>query len=189
MDIDYDFEFLEDGVTIEMISIGMVREDGKTYYAVNGDIARLWRGRKLRRKIRRHAWLMENVVPHLPQPHGDRRLSMPDSWLFDYAHPLVKPKRQISAEVHRFIGGVDDPQLWADHGAYDHVVLCQLWGRMIDLPPCVPKYTNDLKQEAVRLGNPPLPQRTSTEHDALLDALYQQSVRRFLRDYEKEMQR
>ena len=32
--IDYDFEFLEDGSTIEPISIGMVCEDGREYYAV-----------------------------------------------------------------------------------------------------------------------------------------------------------
>jgi hypothetical protein len=36
--IDYDLEFLEDGRTIELISIGMVCDDGREYYAVNRDM-------------------------------------------------------------------------------------------------------------------------------------------------------
>ena len=31
----YDTEFLEDGETIDLISIGIVAEDGREYYAVN----------------------------------------------------------------------------------------------------------------------------------------------------------
>lgn len=34
----YDTEFLEDGSTIELISIGIVCEDGREYYAVNSDM-------------------------------------------------------------------------------------------------------------------------------------------------------
>ena len=33
MKIFFDTEFIEDGKTIDLISIGMVREDGETYYA------------------------------------------------------------------------------------------------------------------------------------------------------------
>ena len=33
----YDTEFLDDGNTIELISIGIVCEDGREYYAVNAD--------------------------------------------------------------------------------------------------------------------------------------------------------
>ena len=31
----YDTEFIEDGVTIELVSIGIVAEDGREYYAVS----------------------------------------------------------------------------------------------------------------------------------------------------------
>ena len=31
----YDTEFIEDGSTIELISIGVVAEDGREYYAVS----------------------------------------------------------------------------------------------------------------------------------------------------------
>lgn len=182
MDIDIDCEFLEDGETITLISIALVADDGEEYYAVNGEITALsWKGWKLRRRLRRHAWLMKNVVPHLPQVHGDARVQVPSRWLFNYASTLVKPRQQIAEEVRQFITGYDDPQLWAWYGAYDHVTLCQLWGRMIDLPEGIPMWTNDLKQEAVRLGSPALPQQAAGEHNALLDARHNGVVRRFLR--------
>ena len=41
----------------------------------------------------------------------------------------------------------DEPiELWAWVGAYDHVVLCQLWGPMTDLPPAIPRFTRELRQ-------------------------------------------
>ena len=33
----YDTEFIEDGETIELISIGIVGDDGREYYAVSTD--------------------------------------------------------------------------------------------------------------------------------------------------------
>lgn len=161
--IFYDTEFIEDGRTIDLISIGMVAEDGREYYAVNADMPV--------RRIRKHRWLMENVVPSLPKAHGDARLYQPKRWLFNYSDPCVHKRPQIADKVRRFIQHTPDPELWAWYGAYDHVVLCQLWGAMIDLPKGVPMWTNDLKQEAERAGNPdlpPLPGRR--EHNALYDA-------------------
>ncbi|WP_100458737.1 3'-5' exoribonuclease [Mycobacteroides abscessus] len=54
----YDTEFLEDGRTIDLISIGIVCEDGREYYAVNSEAD--WD------RIRKDDWLMDNVVRHLP---------------------------------------------------------------------------------------------------------------------------
>lgn len=163
MRIFYDTEFLENGRTIDLISIGMVRDDGAEYYAVNRNMPV--------RRIRRHPWLMANVVPSLPWAHGDRLNSIPQRWLFDYASPLVKPRAQIASEVRDFILATPDPQLWAWYAAYDHVALCQLWGPMIALPKGVPMYTCDLKHEAGRHGNPKLPPMPGRrEHNALADA-------------------
>lgn len=157
----YDCEFLEDGETIELISIGLVAEDGREYYAVNRDAP--WR------RILRHDWLVANVVPSLPviRHDGIRPFRRP---FLDRAHPDVKSSTLIATHVRQFIQATPDVELWAWYGAYDHVVLCQLWGRMIDLPDGVPMWTNDLKQEAVRLGNPPLPDQANGLHNALADA-------------------
>jgi hypothetical protein len=183
--IDYDLEFLEDGRTIELISIGMVCDDGREYYAVNRDMPV--------RKIRKHKWLMENVAPHLPKGHGDRRLTMPKRWLFDYADHRVKPRKVIADEVAEFIQSAGDPtagamdvELWANYGAYDHVCLAQLWGPMVDLPPGIPMFTHDIQQEARRLGIPwnELPKQEGGEHNALADARHNQTVRRWLAEQE-----
>jgi hypothetical protein len=173
--IDYDLEFIEDGRTIELISIGMVCDDGREYYAVNRDMPI--------RKIRKHQWLMENVVPGLPRAYGDWRNHMPKRWLFNYQDPAVKQRTQIADEVADFIRlAGPDVRLWANYGAYDHVALAQLWGRMIDLPDGVPMFTHDIQQERSRLGLAwdDLPQQESGEHNALADARHNQTVRRWL---------
>jgi hypothetical protein len=160
--IFYDTEFIEDGKTIELISIGMVAEDGRELYAVNADAP--WK------RITKHEWLMANVVPHLPQPHGDWIRQIPKSWLIDFHNPCVKRKSAIADEVRAFVQATPDAELWAWYGAYDHVAYAQLFGRMIDLPDGFPMWTNDLRQEVQRRGNPALPKQESAEHNALADA-------------------
>jgi hypothetical protein len=164
--IFYDTEFLEDGRTIDLISIGMVREDGTEYYAVSQDATK----RRLRRRIRKHDWLMANVVPSLPKAHGDWNLYMPKRWLFNYSDPCVKPRRVIAREVRDFIRATRKPELWGWYVQYDHVVYAQLFGCMIDLPDGCPMVSYDLKQECDRLGNPQMPEQGSGEHNALADA-------------------
>lgn len=182
----YDCEFLEDGRTIDLISIGIVAEDGRGYYAINRDAP--WR------RIREHPWLMENVVPHLPQPHGDWRNHMPKTWLFDRQHPAVRDEATIAREVEAFIaeGGQDrdEHELWAYYGAYDHVRLCQLWGPMVKLPACVPMYTNDLRQVIRTFGLDPagviaaVPQQT--EHHALADASWNRALWQWLGEHARK---
>lgn len=154
--IYYDCEFLEDGKTIELISIGMVSEDGLELYLVNNDMP--WD------RIMQRPWLVENVVTSLPTRLVNGALQL------DRSNPSVRPKAAIANEVARFITSYTNPELWAYYAAYDHVVMCQLFGRMIDLPDGVPMYTNDLKQEIVRYGNPILPKQADGLHNALADA-------------------
>ncbi|SDK79734.1 3'-5' exoribonuclease [Arthrobacter sp. ok362] len=149
----YDTEFHEDGTTIDLISIGIVAEDGREYYAVNKDAD--WD------RIADHQWLMWNVIPHLPL--------MTD--------PAWKPKAQIAREVKEFLLPAhgprptpDDPELWAWFCSYDHVVLAQLFGTMMDLPQGIPMYTNDVRSLVDWTGVERLPKQAGTEHDALADA-------------------
>lgn len=168
----YDCEFIEDGRTIDLISIGIVSEDGRMYYAVNGGVH--WE-RMARSEF---AWIRENVWKHLPTT-GPGQLSI------NRSHPDVKTKFQIGQEILTFFFG-DAPageepeiQLWADYGAYDHVALCQLWGRMIDLPSGIPMRTNDIIQLAESLGvkEKSFPaQAMETMHHALYDAAHNLEV-------------
>lgn len=178
MKIFYDCEFLEDGHTINLISIGMVREDGKEYYAINGNMP--WT------RIINHEWLSENVVPHLPTLQGIAFL--------DHNHADVKPQHIIKNEVAQFIleasfDSFSKLELWSWYAAYDHVALCQLWGRMIDLPEFVPMYTNDIKQEFARCGNPTAPSQEGNEHNALADAHYHKKLYEFIWNVQKAQYR
>lgn len=138
----FDTEFYEDGRTIELISIGVISEDGRTFYAETPDSKRL---------ARRTEWLACNVAPHLT---------------IDNRHVLER--WQIANALINFMG--DKPEIWAYYADYDWVALCQLHGRMIDLPKGWPMFCRDLKQRAESLGNPEIPKQISGEHHALADA-------------------
>lgn len=174
MKIHYDTEFLENGKTIKLISIALVADDSREYYAVNRDMPQI--------EIMLHDWLMANVVPSLPIIDPDLRLYAGGSnpLGLDWRSPLIKPHRQIAEEVGEFIRLTPDPELWAWYGAYDHVVLSQLWGRMIDHPAWVPMWTNDLKTEWLRLDKPKMPKQAAGEHNALEDARHNKRMADFL---------
>lgn len=178
--IYYDTEFVENGVTIELVSIGLVREDGLAYYAVTDD--RMTMDQVVRRK-----WLAANVLPHLPVVFDESRYG---GWAWDTEHPefaAVRPQPQIADEVRDFILAAGEPQLNAWYAAYDHVALMQLWGSMIDRPEGIPMWTRDLKQENDRLGSPAVPdQDPAAEHHALHDAQHDRDIDAFLAQYELE---
>ncbi|WP_280319936.1 3'-5' exoribonuclease domain-containing protein [Nocardia wallacei] len=169
----YDTEFIENGKTIDLISIGIVSGSGREYYAVNADMPV--------KRIRKHQWLMDNVVPSLPKPAGDWNNHMPKNWLFDFHNRAVKDKAKIAVEVRDFLLAEDEPELWADYGAYDHVVLCQLWGSMIDLPSGIPMFTHDIEQAIESVPEFVKPEQTQGVHNALEDARHNMRVLEALR--------
>lgn len=179
----YDTEFVDDGETIKLISIGIVcLDDDRRYYAVNRDVN--WD------VVMTHSggWLRDNVVPHLPvRRHCDDC----DYPALDLTDPRIKRYRTIAKEVESFLtADGNDPtdrdvrELWAYYASYDHVALAQLWGPMIDLPSGIPMFTRDIKDWHVRLGRPELPKQASGEHDALTDALHNETMMRYLDDLE-----
>lgn len=161
----YDAEFLEDGRTIELISIGIACEDGREYYAVNVNAD--WE------RIRDSDWLVDNVLPSLPFIDPADEFSD-----LDRTNVAVKPKWVIANEVREFLlAGPTLPKLWADYGAYDHVALCQLWGRMIDLPEGIPMFTHDL-QHPISVNSYNTVDQKSGQHNALEDARHVMKVLR-----------
>lgn len=171
MRIFYDTEFIDNGETIGLISIGMVREDGKTYYAINRDMNFS--------AIQGNQWLVQNVMKYLPVQMGKNTPWNVDNP--DIVH--VKSKRVIAREIRTFCTENGTPELWAWYAAYDHVVLSQIFGRMLDLPEDMPMYTMDLKQEHHRLGFPRLPEQRGGEHNALADAQHNKVVWDYLQKY------
>ncbi|APT85111.1 polyadenylate-specific 3'-exoribonuclease AS [Corynebacterium aquilae] len=140
----YDTEFIEDGTTIELVSIGIVAEDGREYYAVSTDFD----------AKKANSWVKTHVLNQLPSP----------------ADKAWRSKETIAREVKDFLTAKGRCELFAWVGSYDHVVLAQLYGAMPDMPKGLPHYTGELKQLWVLAGRPQLPPIPQGAHDALVDA-------------------
>lgn len=148
----FDTEFLEDGRTIELLSIGIVAEDGRTFYA-ESHLAGDWS----RHPEHCHDdWLRKNVIPHLK------------------GYPYVCGRENLKLSIRGFCDPevYGPPEFWAYYADYDWVVFCQLFGRMIDLPKGFPMYCRDLKQWMDQLGvsRDALPAQSEKAHHALADA-------------------
>lgn len=166
-----DTEFIEDGHTIDLISIGVVCEDGREFYAEALDVD----------LSPANEWVQANVLPHLWSRQADKRSA--NMWSRDGGSGGLLRRDQIARELRAFVSVDRRPEFWGYYADYDWVVLCQLYGRMIDLPDGWPMFCMDLKQWAVMLGDPTLPPQTSTEHHALADARWNVEVWQFLADH------
>jgi hypothetical protein len=138
----FDTEFMEDGTVIELLSIGIVAEDGRELYAISSEA----------NVEHANEWVRENVLPHL---HDGR---------------AMRTRKQIRDDIVELVGNDGHPQFWAYFADYDWIVMCQLFGTMMDLPFAWPQFCMDVKQWAVQLGNPTLPKQDSVKHNALNDA-------------------
>lgn len=147
MRIFLDTEFEEDGKTIMPISIGMVKQSGSSLYLeLEFDEER----------ANRNDFVRENVLPHL---RNGERLT----------------KLEARDRILGFVGRPKELEFWAYYADYDWIVLCQIFGRMVDLPFFFPKFCFDLQQhyvlhaEPIGVEKPPQPEN---QHDALADALW-----------------
>jgi len=153
MRIFFDTEFIENGKTIQLISIGAVNEDGGTFYAVSNEY----------NPEDADKWVKENVLSKIPKDQ------------------VTLSRKEIANAFLDWCG--DKPEFWAYYADYDWVVLCQLYGRMIDLPKGWPMYCRDIKQVCDLLGNPKLPEQGKGEHNALRDAEWNLKAYDFLKHY------
>lgn len=154
-----DTEFMEDGRTIELLSLAIVAENGQEAYWVNYDADH----------SKANDWVKENVLPQLQR-----------------YHPLERSPLQIAKELQDFVRCYQtssEIEFWGYYSAYDWVAVCQLFGRMIDLPKGWPMYCNDIKQLCHSYGNPQLPAQGKGEHNALDDARWNRASHDWLRIY------
>lgn len=165
----YDFEFLERGskFSIQPISLGIrAQHSNWGYYAVfnDFDFRAAWE-----HEVKGDRWLRDNVLTQLPL-HRDEQGRV---WGVDPEHPSVKSTAEVRSDLESFFE-LGDPELhrelWGWYCDYDHVLLSQLWGAMVNLPPGMPMFSHDLKQIVELAGNPPLPAQVGPQHDALKDA-------------------
>lgn len=118
---------------IDLISIGIICEDGRTLYRISNEF----------NPKDADAWVNKNVISKL-----------------DTNYMNHKSNKEIIRDIKEFLGynpewtdyGSDefssdtDIQFYAYYADYDWVLFCSLFGRMIDLPKGMPMYCKDLKQ-------------------------------------------
>lgn len=121
---------------IDLISIGIVAEDGREYYAVS----REWNIKDA------DDWVVKNVISNLPEKYFNGSNI--------HEAKLWKSNKQIAKDIIHFtnpklfLHNVAEPNLefYGYYADYDWVLFCSLFGRMIDLPKGFPMYCRDLKQ-------------------------------------------
>jgi len=163
-----DTEFIEDGTTIDLISLGVVCEDGREFYAENSSADLSKAGE----------WVKANVLPLLWSRSADKREA--NLWSRDGGAGGWMAHKEIGSEIRLFIPEGDKPEFWAYYADYDWVAFCQLFGTMMDLPDGFPMYCRDIKQWCDQLGSPQLPKQDGTEHNALEDARWTMQAWEFL---------
>jgi hypothetical protein len=161
--------------TIDLISIGIVAEDGREYYAISKDfnLKEAWNrydiksysgkggiGENTHEKV---YWIRDNVLkPIFYEMYGkDINFHNIDNYFTykefkKFINKYGKSNKQIAEEILRFISTSecrmvekygDKPEFYGYYSDYDWVVFCWLFGRMIDLPNGFPMFAFDLKQE------------------------------------------
>jgi len=158
-----DTEFIEDGKTIDLISIGVVSEDGRELYLQSVAFD----------ESKASPWVQEHVLPHLllcpccghKVNHEGKCRSKRCPW---------RTREQLKSEILAFMDGerYEKPELWAWCGAYDFVAFCQIFGTMMDLPQGYPHYICDFQYvlDGRHLSDDQLPKQENGLHNALEDA-------------------
>lgn len=173
--------------TIELISIGIVAEDGRTYYAISKDfdLKAAWNKYQIENNHeipqslgdKKKYWLRDNILKPIWQDLKDRYLKDTENKYDKYVYSRLKASvfsmcslgmllsiygktnKEIASDIkffteilvedkfgHVFHNIPEDIEFYAYYADYDWIVLCWLFGRMIDLPKLFPKYCKDLKQ-------------------------------------------
>lgn len=131
---------------IDLISIGIVCEDGRTYEAISSEY----------NFNDADDWVKKNVILPLYKQsvHGDRRNHLDTD---NFHKHFGIPNKRIANEMADFFGcyqdnsglywrSPSDIEIYGYYSDYDWVLFCSLFGRMIDLPKGFPMYCKDLKQ-------------------------------------------
>ena len=162
--------------TIDLISIGIVCEDGREYYVISKDfnLKEAWERYDLELDIdnggmKKVYWIRENVLKFIyydlcfkdeePLNSKNNPLNFSYETLKNLISKYGKTNKQIAEEIKQFVGTKETIENWEEikykmntqfygyYSDYDWVVFCWLFGRMIDLPRGFPMYCIDLKQE------------------------------------------
>jgi hypothetical protein len=156
--IDTEFQELPETRQVLPISIGIVAEDGRTFYAEFSDFDHSLA----------NDWVKENVLSKLRGVGG----------------PLVGDTEEIRDALIEFFRYDKKPIFWGYFADYDWVVFCQTFGTMITMPARFPQMCYDIRQYQNELAKTvnclnsdmdlsELPEHAGIKHYALDDAKWE----------------
>ena len=134
--IFFDTEFTGLHQNTSLISIGLVSEDNKTFYAEFNDYDRL----------QCDDWIKEHVIDNLvmkpPKPgeqeyyHAKRDKDNPigQDIYNGYSVQLRNNKETIADELALWLSQFGDVEMWSDCLSYDWVLFSQLYGHAFNIP-------------------------------------------------------
>lgn len=185
---------------IDLISIGIIREDGESFHAISSEF----------NFDDADPWVKENVILplYIKYVNGDARNSLT---VPNFNKVIGTPLSVIKEQVLSLFGCYRDslfwrappiaPEIFGYYADYDWVLFCSLFGRMIDLPKGFPMHCIDLKQmldakitpaEIRAMGYDAAVKRIKAkkgypqqvnEHNALADARWDLELYRFLQSF------
>jgi hypothetical protein len=134
-----DTEFIENFTTglrprhyIDLISIALVKDSGETYSAISNEY----------QYEDADDWVKANVIKPLYESLDLAAYNYID--VTNFQKYTGKPNSIIAEEIKDFVG--KDPIFYGYFADYDWVLLCSLYGRMINLPESWPMYCRDVQQ-------------------------------------------
>lgn len=171
MKIWFDTEFIEDGKTIDLISIGMVREDGAKYYAQPWECD----------YTKASQWVQDNVLPHLDTQYRTRTTiagqiiefagEKPEFWayyadydwvalcqLFGTMMDLPKGWPMYCRDVKQLCDDMGNPTLPKQDSAEHHALADAIWTKQAW------EYLGMFGRTMTSVALPPSDQNTPTQH-------------------------
>ncbi len=131
----FDTEFTGLHKDTTLVSIGIVSEDGKKFYAEFTDFD--WE------PVLKDKWLLDNVVNKLHyRKRGSEKTYMPDYH--------IGTKASISEMLENWLKQFDEVQFVSDVCHYDFVLLIDLFGGAFDLPKNVSSACHDINQDIAK---------------------------------------
>lgn len=157
-----DTEFIERPGSIQLISIGIVSEDGRTFYAENTSFD----------EREANDWVRDNVLNKLRwwRSQGGAHLDICSNRV-----EVCGRLTLIRGSLLGFFGSDPYPEFWGYYADYDWVIFCWIFGKMIDLPSGFPMYCKDLKQLLDESGKDKIADPEG-EHNALVDAFWNRDL-------------
>ena len=163
-----DTEFIECRDSINLITLGIVGEDGSELYLLSNEYD----------SSDASDWVIDNVLT----PIYDTELGefpRESQTVMNFHEGIGYSRDKIAEKVKDFIKVDDTLEFWAYYGDYDWVVFCWLFGSMMELPEGYPMYCRDLKQSLDESGKEKLPD-PEDEHNALADARWNKALHKHI---------